>query len=151
MAGTLSETLAGVDVRRPYTRLPNGTIVDTQWKRKREQYRRAADTLHQLGLAHRWNSESARKAALTMWEKKKKGASGRRLGYPVKRQDRIDHALMREYYSNIRGTFGDGTIYYEPGIGQWLAVMSIGRKYFNRVISERAALTRLGHLKARKR
>jgi hypothetical protein len=136
---------------RPWTRNPNGTIVDTQWKRKREQYRRAADTLHQLGLAHRWTTESARKAALTMWKKKKKGASGQRLGFPVKRAERIDHATMRKLYSVYRAfepVLIVSIVSYDPDQCVW-RVTTQGQQ--GRIISERAALTRLGHLKARKR
>lgn len=96
------------------------------------------------GKAHRWTSESARKAALKSW--KVKGRIATRIGVRVGRSHvrpkvRNDRKALRGVYTaNIVKN-----IQYDPVFKNWLDMSDVPR-----VISERQALTRLGHLKNHK-
>lgn len=138
-------------MKRPYTRRADGTVVDAKWQARMDRLRANRELISRLGLAHRWNSESARRAANKMWKTKRKGKSGRRLGFPAKLTPRIDHQMMREYYSK----FTEQGISYNENTEQWERWASADEleRYCGQMVSmsERAALTRLGHLKPRKR
>lgn len=102
------------------------------------------------GKAHRWTSETARKAARKSWTKRRKFNKriGARVGMKANRRKPLWREPLRAYYAEnpTRG------IRYSPSTKLWLREMfdisttegKLGT--FSRAISERAALTALGHL-----
>jgi hypothetical protein len=93
------------------------------------------------GKAHKWTTETARKAAHKSWTKRRKFNKriGTRVGMVVnKRKPLAPRAFWREYYAE-NPTRGISCVYI--GLGwEWVRE--------GRPISERAALIALGHLKS---
>lgn len=113
------------------------------------------------GTAHRWTSESARKAAVKSWTKRRKFNKriGARVGMKTNRRPNLWREPLRAYYREhpTRGVqwvahpighaaqsvrVGDTVMY-----GYWKRVYPDGTE---RHISERAALTALGHLSSKR-
>ncbi len=92
------------------------------------------------GKGHRFNSETARKAALKAWKTRWRflKRSGTRIGRPAKYRPRVKRAPLREYYA-LHPT---DEIAYLPHIGKWIRRDDQGI----RVVGERVALRHLGHL-----
>jgi hypothetical protein len=99
-----------------------------------------------LGTAHRWTSETARKAAIKSWTKRRKFNRRimARVGVKANRAKGLWREPLRAYYAenpsrNIQWVshFGAGSV------GHWNRTYADGTV---RTISERAALTALGHL-----
>lgn len=99
-----------------------------------------------LGLAHRWTSETARKAARKSWDKRRKFNKriGRRLGDPANRRPKLWREPLRAYYAeNVTKGIG-----YVRETKTWGRFHVVGGALTVRCISERAALIALGHLKS---
>lgn len=101
-----------------------------------------------LGTAHRWTTETARKAAIKSWTKRRKFNKliQARVGMRANRRAPLWRAPLRAYYAEnpTRG------IQFIPVFWQnWLGpcwIRTTGD--ITRQISERAALTALGHLRS---
>ena len=102
------------------------------------------------GTAHRFTSESARKAARRRWDHHHKVNTriGVRLGMTSTRRPAVDHKALRRQYALEPGFDSLGPIWYNPRLQIWQSD-DFGRG--NKRISERTALIRLGHLKKRSR
>jgi hypothetical protein len=91
-----------------------------------------------LGTAHRWTTETARKAAIKSWTKRRKFNRRimARVGVKANRAKGLWREPLRAYYAEnpTRG------IWYDKESKTW------SRLDVSRLISERAALTALGHL-----
>lgn len=100
------------------------------------------------GKAHRWTSETARKAAIKSWTKRRKfnGRIGARVGMVKNmRKPLMPRAALRAYYAEnpTRG------ITYRPDTELWVReCFAWPGNLTHRPISERAALQALGHLKS---
>ncbi len=119
----------------------NGTRAAQQIGRSR-----GATRLHELGLAHRWTPDEARKVANKLWRTRWRmnGHIKARIGRPTKHRPAIDHVLMRERYNDNP----EGGIHYLANVwggGQWFRGLGDDA----REISERTALIALGHLPPR--
>jgi hypothetical protein len=88
------------------------------------------------GTAHRWTSETARKAAIKSWTKRRKFNKriGTRIGVKAARRQSVFRQPLRDYYAETptRG------ITFNAFTQTWYRN--------NRIVSERAALVALGHL-----
>jgi aldehyde:ferredoxin oxidoreductase len=89
-----------------------------------------------LGTAYRWTTETARKAAVKSWTKRRKFNKriGTRVGMKTNRRPRLWREPLRQYYAENMTRH----ITYNLFSGQWYRL--------GRIVSERAALTALGHL-----
>lgn len=92
------------------------------------------------GTGHRFDSESGRKAALRLWRKKRKGRSGKRIGWPVKYRPRLDRAAIRAKHTDAPGI---AAVFFSAYAGRWVVKVGENTATF---ISERTALRRLGYL-----
>lgn len=94
-----------------------------------------------LGLAHRWTSESARRAALKRWRTRNRMNKhiNKRIGLPSKNRAPVDRAVLRLQYAQ-HPRLG---IIYCPVYREWQRLLPNGDI---RPLSERWALTYLGHL-----
>lgn len=113
----------------------NGTFAARQIGRSK-----GANRLHELGLAHRWTSEEARKVAKKLWSTRWRMNKHikKRIGRPSKHRAPINHANMRARYTDNP----ECGIHYAAHSGRWLS--GVGDDA--REISERTALIRLGYL-----
>jgi hypothetical protein len=106
---------------------------------------KGAATLHRLGKAHTWTSEEARAAAKKVWATRWRMIKkiGRRIGRKAKNGPIVRRAKLRERYRNnqVKG------VWYDPERACWW----IDLTNTPRLISEHAALVRLGHLKSRRK
>lgn len=96
------------------------------------------------GKAHRWTSETARKAAIKSWTKRRKFNKriNARVGVQANRRPAMWREPLRAYY---RENPTRGITYWGSGVWHRIDV-STGTV---RAISERAALQALGHLSTR--
>lgn len=100
------------------------------------------------GQAHRWTSETARAAAKKLWATRWKfnHRIGARLGRPSKLRPRVNRVRIRAQY--VDPPPFKGILYHPPTDaalkGHWSHTEDDGR---TRVISEKAALTRLGYIR----
>jgi len=128
-------------------RLPDGQTRRISSAKVARQLGRAkgANTLHAIGKAYVWTSETARTAALKRWKQTPMNKRiGVRLGVSVVRQAAVNHVDLRCIHTDV-GLLG---VWYvkasrQNGPGYWLVKTLIG----SRRISERAALIRLGYLR----
>lgn len=90
------------------------------------------------GTAHRFTSSKGRKAALKRWRKHPMTARGYRKGARFVRRPPVPRQPFRDKYAlePCRG------IQYTPDSKQWV----LSDRYGTRIITERTALQRLGHL-----
>lgn len=93
----------------------------------------------------RFTSETARKAIQKCWATRWRKVRGRRIGRSVSKP--VDHAMLRERHARFNGAPLEGEVYYSPEHYQWLVVSYTNGVLFQRQVSERAALVRLGYLK----
>lgn len=101
--------------------------------------RKGALKMAEEGTAHRWDSETARKAALKSWKSRRMNKRiGVRVGLKAARKKPLWRAPLREYYAE-HPTKG---IWFDHDCACWWRRVS-GEPY---VISERQALNVLGHL-----
>jgi hypothetical protein len=118
----------------------------------RQQGRRKGGLKTQaLGLGHRWTSETAREAARALWARKRHkplGSSqgtrlGVRIGLRSNRRKPVLRAPLREHYAQhvVRGIAYIPADASTPGFWSQMTEHGIQR------ISERTALTKLGHLR----
>lgn len=111
---------------------------------------RGGTTSHLRGVRPCWTTETARKAALKRWGPKGRNRlyKGRRVGLKSKRRAAIDHAALRVAYTvrynPATSPLPLGRIFFVPHPLrlQWFEVTATGY----RCLSERTALTKLGHL-----
>lgn len=105
---------------------------------------RGAETLHATGKAHKWDPATARAAALKMWRQRPVNKHVNwRLGKRIRSRPTINHAAIRAVYQMVDWSavwYGPGSRPNEPG--HWHIKTETG----SRIISERAALIRLGYL-----
>jgi len=100
-------------------------------------------TAQAKGTAHRWTSETARKAAKKLWATRWRKVNGMRIGVPAKKRASVDRQALRERYKN--GRTETSAITYEgfiEGGHVWAECDGVSI----RPISERTALRKLGHL-----
>jgi hypothetical protein len=142
------------------THNPHGTRpqpMTAEHARKQVERRKGAQAIHRTGQAHKWDSETARKAARRRWRRRqgvndRKGTRTWRGKFIVRlaRRPAVTAAMretIRAEYSQIPkdGLFwGHGD---DSGTGQWWVITILGCAITQRRISERAALVRLGHLR----
>jgi hypothetical protein len=103
-------------------------------------------SLHAKGKAHKWTSETARKAAKKLWRTRWRAmrAGGKTIGSPIRigrpamKRAAVDHQAMRVKYAFNIAAPGQPSAWYDP----------FGHTWWDRgqQISERTALRRLGHL-----
>lgn len=119
----------GKGVRQYRTRYVNNKLAS----------QKGGQTAQARGTGHRWDSESASKASKKVW--RTRWRVNKRLGVRVCRKPKnrptVSHVELRGFYANnpVKG------IVYGTDTG-WLLTDAHG----TRRISERTALTRLGHL-----
>jgi hypothetical protein len=97
------------------------------------------------GVAHRWTSEGARKAALKSWKRRKFNRRiNARVGMKAKRRPPLWREPLRVHYA-ATPTRG---IWYDLALQQWFRWVADpdGGDPTKHRLSERAALTALGHL-----
>lgn len=129
-------------------RLPDGRVrrYHSTWLARRRGQSRGGLAIARLGLAHRWTSETARKAALKRWctRNRLNKQLGIRVGLSPRIRPRVDRAALREYYRThcVLGIAYNAT-YHDDGRGRWQRLLPDGSI---RPLSERWALTYLGHL-----
>ncbi len=113
---------------------------DTKALGRKKAQSKGALRLAELGLAHRWDSETARKAVNKRWKTRNRMNKriGKRIGLPSKNRPPVDRAALREHY-RFHLTLG---ISYAQDFG-WTRLMPNGSI---RPLSEKWALTYLGHL-----
>lgn len=107
------------------------------------------------GKSHRWNSETARKAAIKSWTKRRKFNKriGARVGMVAKKRTGLWREPLRAYYAQhpTRGITWIPQVWFSADTptnsGYWARVNADGGE---RRLSERQALTALGHLKSSK-
>lgn len=123
---------------------PDGSTrrYGSTWLRRRRAQSKGGFAIAQLGLAHRWTSETARKAALKRWRTRNRMNKliGKRVGLPSKNRAPVDRQKLRVLYSVCPRL---GIIYHQK-MKQWLRLSPNGS--IVRPLSERWALTYLGHL-----
>jgi len=101
--------------------------------------RKGALTTHARGKAHRWDSESARKAAQKLWRTRFRKVRGIRIGWPAHRAERLDRVAIRIVYQDRTAQ----PIWFDSTLRQWWR--QVGQIRYP--ISENAALRALGFLK----
>lgn len=156
MAGPLPPTVWTTGPHNPNG--PHPQPMTVEHARKQVERRKGAQVIHRTGQAHRWTSETARKAARRRWRRRqtatdRHGTRTWRGKYIVRlaRRPAITAAMretIRAEYSQIpkNGLFwGQGN---DNGTGQWWIIDIQGDRMSQRRISERAALVRLGHLRS---
>lgn len=104
-------------------------------------------TTQARGTGHLWNSESARKAALKRWKRFPKRKTGVRRGIRLAVRPRVDRQALRDRYTH-ETRYG---ITYTPSTGQWRVAHTGCSESLQRIVSERTALVRLGHLRPRRK
>jgi hypothetical protein len=134
---------------------PNGnrggvTFMPLGKAKQRMGLRRAAEKMHAEGKAYKWDSETAREAARKRWKKVKrsKRLGGIALGLKLKKRKPVDKKAMRERYSGIANS--ERGVHYCPLQRLWFREVAGDGWTGCRVLSERAALIRLGHLPSTK-
>lgn len=122
--------------------------VNSRWAALQRIRSANATSLHVRGVAHVWTSETARTAAIASWRKRGKlnKRINKRLGRPSKNRPRVMRQPLRDFYESRRV----GGIQYhrrmlDPhpktgALGYWTCDNG------DRVLSERQALIKLGHL-----
>lgn len=136
-----------VEYKRPdgrtYQRLMGGAAY-----RKLVGNAKGGQTTAARGTAHKWTSETARKAANKLWRTRMRKVNGIRIGVPAKRRARTDRKALREQYAGGPYTYHahdavnyDG-IYYHFASAGWYVREEGG----DRSIGEVTALRKLGHL-----
>ena len=106
---------------------------------------RGGQVAQSTGVGHRWTSEEARKAGakgLRTRDGKMNHVWHRKIGGRSRRRPKVDHAALRQCYSTYY-PINPQRIWY--GFGEWYQEC-FGKRI---VLSERQALTKLGHLKPR--
>jgi hypothetical protein len=127
-------------------RLPNGEtrFMNSGYVAMKMGQSKGGERVQQLGKAHRWTSEEARACAKKLWATRWKmnRRINKRLGRPASNKPMVMRAALRAHYA----VWPDKGIHYQPprllGVGLWILTTKEG----SRVLSERAALIRLGHL-----
>lgn len=126
-----------VEFRRPdgstYRRLMGGDAYRRLMARSK-----GGRTAQANGTAHRWTSETARKAAKKLWATRWRKVHGVRIGVPAKRRPAVDRAALRRQYSLWAGDGIPCHPWYHPTDKTW--------HYSDRIVSEVTALRKLGHL-----
>lgn len=128
--------------QKPKTGNRSGVTLMPLGKAKRLMgVRKGAEAMHAAGKAHQWNSETARAAVRKWWKsvRRSKRLGGIALGLKLKRRKAVDHKALRKRYANNMTR----SVWFDPETERWL-IERPGCE--SRVLSERAALIRLGHL-----
>jgi hypothetical protein len=127
--------------------------------KKRMASSRVMNQLHAEGRAHRWTAAEAQAAVRKYWKsvKRSKRLGGLALGLKSKKK-KLNHAALRARYTNNQ-THGVRFLpFFQPpliydgqeqrrGEGVWMLALPDGTE---RILSERAALIRLGHIPSTK-
>lgn len=117
-----------------------GVMVANQaWLAKQAGRSKGGLAIAEAGTAHRWTTETARKAALRRWKTRTKISKrlGIRLGNRIKNRSPVKHAPLRHLFSRCEPVQG---VWFDAGLQIWV--------FNGRKISERRALQRLGYLPA---
>ncbi len=130
--------------------LPDGTHrrFDTKALGKKKAQSKGALRLAELGLAHRWTPETARKAVNKRWRTRNRMNKriGKRIGLPSRNRKVVDRVALRAQY-DVQHHYSQRGIYYGGPIVGWYRLLVGGHI---RPISEKWALTYLGHLGSQK-
>lgn len=135
-------------LREPRKKHPLFVVVKTpvgdtrqyggSWLAQRQGNAKGGQIAQARGTGYRWDSESARQAALKAWQTRWRKVRGIRIGRRAKQRPRVLRAPLRAIYA-LEPKNG---IQYSPALKVWVITDDQG----TRCLSERTALQKLGHL-----
>ena len=118
-----------------------GTLVaHPRWIARQTGASKGGLRIAELGVAHRFTPETARKAALRRWKTRTRISKrlGIRLGMKPKNRPAVKRAPIRAIHDVWQGAKPVQGVCYNSKLGTWA--------FEGRIISERRALQRLGYL-----